>query len=189
MGESTPKDSCRRYARPGKFEIPDSVLETSSFKQRLGGELNSDDKGPAAPSRDFRPSGDLRSNGELHPSGELSPLRARPTPLAVEAHLNGDPNQYRRSTVTISREPRFSGELTPIRRNPAPPAGEGRLRADLSQYRRNPTPQTNRDATVRRRVAARFELLPEPKSRWNRMGWSAAVQLAFLGLLLLSPVI
>jgi TonB family protein len=31
--------------------------------------------------------------------------------------------------------------------------------------------------------------LPEPKTRWNRIGWSAALQLAFLGLLLLSPVI
>lgn len=189
MGESTPKDSRRRYARPGEFELPDSVLETSSFKQRLGGELNSDHKGPAAPSRDSRPSGDLRSNGELRPSGELSPLRARPTPLAVEAHLNGDPSQYRRSPVTISREPRFSGELSPIRRNPVPPVGEPRLRVDPNQYRGNPAPQTNRDAMVRRRVAARFELLPEPKSRWNQMGWSAAAQLAFLGVVLLSPVI
>jgi TonB family protein len=189
MGESTPKDSRRRYARPGEFELPDSVLETSSFKQRLGGELNSDHKSPAAPSRDSPPSGDLRAKGELRPSGELSPLRARPTPLAVEAHLNGDPNQYRRSPVTISRAPHFSGELNPIRRNPVSPVGEAPLRVDPNQYGRNPAPQTNRDAMVRRRVAARFELLPEPKSRWNRMGWSAAAQLAFLGVLLLSPVI
>lgn len=189
MGESTPKDSRRRYARPGEFEIPDSVLETSSFKQRLGGELNSDHKGPAAPSRDSPPSGDLRSNGELRPSSELRPLRARPTPLAVEVHLNGDPNQYRRSPVTVSRETLFSGELSPIRRDPVPPVGEARLRVDPNQYRRNPAPQTNRDAMVRRRVTARFELLPDPKSRWNRMGWSAAAQLASLGVLLLSPVI
>lgn len=189
MGESTRKDFPRRYARPGEFEIPDSVLESNSFKQRLGGELNSDNKDPATPSHDLRPSGDLRASGELRPSGELSPLRARPTPLAVETHLNGDPNQYRGSPATVSRQPRFSGELNPIRKNPVPPIGETRLRVDQNQYRRNSAPQTNRDAMVKRRVAARFELLPEPQSRWNRIGWSAAAQLAFLGLLLLSPTI
>ena len=254
MGDSAPKDR-RRYAHPGEFEIPDSVLETSSFRQRLGGELNSDRKapaapsrdlhpsadlrvsgdldsdrkGPAAPSRDLRSSGNLRASGELRPSGELSPLRAKPTPLAVEAHLNGDPSQYRGNPIPVSREPRpsvdlssirtapspikvdarlstglnqsprnpvpvsresrLSSELNPVRRNPVPLAAEGRLRADLNQHLRAAAPPTGKDAIVRRRVAARFELLPEPKSRWNRIGWSAAVQLGFLGLLLLSPVI
>lgn len=191
MGDSVPNDR-RRYARPGEFEIPDSVLESNSFKKRLGGELNSDRKGPAAPPRDLRlggAGGDLPASDELRPSSELRPLRVRPTPLAVEAHLNGDPNQYRGSPVTVSRDPRFSGELNPIRRNPVPPVGQARLRVDPNQYRRNPAPHTNRDAMLKRKVSARFELLPEPKSRWNRIGWSAALQLAFLGLLLLGPVI
>lgn len=183
MGDSASNDPRRRYVRPGEFEIPDSVLETSSFKQRLGGELNSDRKGPAAPVRDLRPSGELR------PSSELSQLRARPTPLAVEAHLNGDPNQNRRSPVHVSREPRISGELVPVRRNPVPLARETRLSLDLNQSRRSLAPPISRDAMIRRRVYARFELLPEPKSRWNRMGWSAAAQLGFLGFLLLSPMI
>jgi len=177
MGDSASNDFRRRYARPGEFEIPDSVLETSSFKQRLGGELNSDRKSPAAPSR------------ELRPSSDLSPLRARPAPLAVEAHLNGDPNQYRRSPAAVLREPRVSAELGLLGRNPVPLDREARLRLDLNRYRRNPAPQTSRDAIVRRRVSARFELLPEPKWRWNRIGWSAVAQLAFLGFLLLSPMI
>lgn len=228
MGDSAPNDR-RRYAHPGEFEIPDSVLETSSFKQRLGGELNSDHKGPAAPSRDLRPSPDLRTSGELRPSAELSPLRVKPTPLAVEAHLNGDPNQYRRNPVTaspepspsvdlssiraapgpikvearlstalnqtpknpvaVSRESLVSSELNTVRKNPLPIAAEGRSRLDFNQHLRAPAPLTNRGAIVTRRVVARFELLPEPKSRWNRIGWSAALQLGFLGLLLLSPVI
>src|SRR5438270_6384943 len=177
MGDSASNDLRRRYARPGEFEIPDAVLETSSFKQRLGGELNSDRKSPAAPSR------------ELRPSSDLSPLRARPAPLAVETHLNGDPNQYRRSPAAVLREPRVSAELGLLGRNPVPLDREARLRLDLNRYRRNPAPQTSRDAIVRRRVSARFELLPEPKWRWNRIGWSAVAQLAFLGFLLLSPMI
>src|SRR5437588_285991 len=197
MGDSASNDLRRRYARPGEFEIPDSVLETSSFKQRLGGELNSDRKSPADPSRELRSSGELNPTRtslaapwrEVRPSSDLrSPLRARPTPLAVERHLNGNPNQYRRSPAAVLRETRVSGELGPFRRNPVPLDREARLRLDLNQYRRSPR-QTSRDAVVRRRVSARFELLPEPKWRWNRIGWSAVAQLAFLGFLLLSPMI
>jgi TonB family protein len=51
----------------------------------------------------------------------------------------------------------------------------------------NPNYRTN---TVNTKfVSARFELLPERKPQWNRIGISAAAQLAALGLLLLSPLI
>jgi len=40
-----------------------------------------------------------------------------------------------------------------------------------------------------KRVSARFELLPDRKPQWNRIGVSAAAQLAMLGLLLLAPLI
>src|SRR5438309_8673413 len=197
MGDSASNDLRRRYARPGEFEIPDSVLETSSFKQRLGGELNSDRKSPADPSRELRSSGELNSDRkslaapsrELRPSSDLrSPLRARPTPLAVERHLNGNPNQYRRSPAAVLRETRVSGELGPFRRNPVPLDREARLRLDLNQYRRSPR-QTSRDAVVRRRVSARFELLPEPECRRNRTAWRPIAQLPLLAFLLLSPII
>jgi len=60
---------------------------------------------------------------------------------------------------------------------------------DAQQYRRSPAPPATRDAIAKRRTSARFELLPEPEPRWNQIGVSAAAQLAFLGLLLLSPMI
>jgi TonB family protein len=43
-------------------------------------------------------------------------------------------------------------------------------------------------AVNRNRVAPRFELLPDRKPQWNRIGVSAAAQLAALGLLLLAPL-
>src|ERR1700758_2573388 len=216
MGDSAPQDR-RRYARPGEFEIPNSVLETNSFKQRLGGELNAERKSPAPVSRELRPSGDLspipakpgpptvepplsanlnqyRGNPipvsrELRPGGGLSHSRTSPNPMKFEAGLNTDLNQQRANAFSISREPRLSGELNPTRRNSIPTVSEVGLKADLHQQRRNPAPLTDREAIGRRRVPARFELLPEPQSKWNRIGLSAALQLAFLGFLLLSPII
>lgn len=174
MGGSAPNDARRRYARPGEFEIPSSVLESNSFKQRLGGELNSDRKNPAS------------LLNELRPCDELRPIRTFPSPTKVEARLSGDLNQ-RSSAVSIPREMHLCGELN-LPRSPAPGANEARLRADLNRYPRNPSPLSNRGPVVKG-VSARFELLPEPKSRWNGMGVSAVGQLAFLGLILLSPVI
>lgn len=59
---------------------------------------------------------------------------------------------------------------------------------NVNQNRRSPAPLTSRQAISRRRTSAHFELLPEPPSRWNRIGVSAVAQLAFLGLLLVSPM-
>lgn len=63
------------------------------------------------------------------------------------------------------------------------------MSVDSHPYRRSPAPPAAREAIPRRRTSARFELLPEPEPRWNLIGVSAAAQLAFLGLLLLSPMI
>jgi TonB family protein len=50
--------------------------------------------------------------------------------------------------------------------------------------------RTNPARTVNRKyVSARFELLPDRKPQWNRIGLSAAAQLITLGLLLLAPLI
>jgi TonB family protein len=43
-------------------------------------------------------------------------------------------------------------------------------------------------AANRNKVSARFELLPDRKPQWNRIGLSAAAQLTALGLLLLAPL-
>jgi TonB family protein len=50
-------------------------------------------------------------------------------------------------------------------------------------------PQAWRKAIGTRPVSARLALLPEPKRRWDRMGVSALGQMAFLGFLLLIPMV
>ena len=211
MGDSVP----RRYARPGEFEIPNSVLESSSFKQRLGGQLNSERKSPAPVSGESDipgessplrpnptpPAGEARlSEGvnQQHSSSGLArsrevrlprelPLRRNPAPVGSEARLSVNLNQHSRTAVPVSRQLYFPREL-PVRRSPAPKGSEGRPSMDLNQYRRRPAPPASRDGIPRRRVSARFELLPEPQSLLDRIGVSAIAQLAFLGLLLLSPM-
>src|SRR5215472_9222515 len=259
MGDSSPIDLRRRYARPGEFEVPSSVLESNAFKQRLGGQLNSDRTSPAPPSRQL-PAGeasnpvrrdpapaanearcgvesDQQPRSALPPSREVrggeSHLRRNPAPVESEARLSVNLQQHPRSAVPVSRQLLPGGE-SHVRKNPAPvrpvrndarlsadaqqhprsavpvsrqllPGGEShvrknpapvrpvrndaRLRVDAQQYRRSPAPPATRDAIAKRRASARFELLPEPEPRWNQIGVSAAAQLAFLGLLLLSPII
>src|SRR6267378_2202497 len=62
------------------------------------------------------------------------------------------------------------------------------LRQSVELNRKSPTPLTGEGAISSKR-AARFELLPDQKSRWGRMGLSAVGQLVTLGLLLLSPMV
>src|SRR5215472_9982441 len=246
MGDNAPIDLRRRYARPGEFEAPKSVLDSNSFKQRMGGQLNSDRQSAAPDSRELpgggewdptrrNPAslpGETQMNVELDqhsrsivrvprqlPSGRESDARRSPAPVASEARLSVDLNQRSRSAVPLSRQlppgrelnlrpagseahliveqPRSavppSRQLPParesnVRRSPAPTRIEGRSSMNVNQYRRSPAPLTSREGISRRRASARFELLPDPPSRWNRIGVSAVAQLAFLGLLLVSPM-
>jgi TonB family protein len=64
-----------------------------------------------------------------------------------------------------------------------------RLGVGLSPNRKSPTPAAGKDAIAGKRVSARFELLPDRKPRWDRIGLSAAGQLATVGFLLLAPLI
>src|SRR5215472_9033080 len=250
MGDNAPIDLRRRYARPGEFEAPKSVLDSNSFKQRMGGQLNSERQSAAPDSRELPvggewdptrknpapPAGDASMNVELDqhsrsivrvprelPSVRESDPRRSPAPVASEARVSVDLNQRSRSAVPLSRplppgrelnlrrspapagseahliveQPRSavppSRQLPParesnLRRSPAPTRIEGRSSMNLNQYRRSPAPPTSREGISRRRTSARFELLPEPPSRWNRIGVSAVAQLAFLGLILVSPM-
>src|SRR6266576_929725 len=249
MSDSAPIDLRRRYARPGEFEGPNSVLESNAFKQRLGGQLNSErassprssrelpveasnpvprepaptgsqarssvardqqPQSPVPPSRELRArevSNLIRRNGTgngearlsvnvEHPGsallsrevrGQESHFRRNPVPLKSEARLSVNLHQNARAAVPVSRELRAGGESQP--RNLAPVKRDARLSVDSHPYRRSPAPPAAREAIPRRRTSARFELLPEPEPRWNLIGVSAAAQLAFLGLLLLSPMI
>jgi len=242
MSDSAPIDLRRRYARPGEFEGPNSVLESNAFKERLGGQLNSDrpssppssrelpveastpagsqaqssvardqqPQSPVPPSRELR-AGEVSNpirrsgtgNGEArlsvnveHPGsallsrevrGQESHLRRNPVPLKSEARLSVNLHQNARAAVPVSRELRAGGESQP--RNLVPAKSDARLSVDSHPYRRSPAPLAAREAIPRRRTSARFELLPEAEPRWNLIGVSAAAQLAFLGLLLLSPMV
>jgi TonB family protein len=63
------------------------------------------------------------------------------------------------------------------------------LRQSVELNRKSSTPLTGKGAISSKKVAARFELLPDQKSQWGRMGLSAVGQLVALGLLLLSPMV
>jgi TonB family protein len=79
------------------------------------------------------------------------------------------------------------GEIAPSILEPKPT--ELRLGVGLGPNRKSPTPPAGRDGIARKRVSARFELLPDRKPRWDRIALSAAGQLATLGFLLLAPLI
>src|SRR5215469_11422776 len=193
MADDAPIDLRRRYARPGEFEAK-SVLDSNSFKQRLGGQLNPDRESPAPDSRELpiggeparrNPSplsGEARTDVEPNqhsrsivrlprqlPPGRESDLRRSPAPVESEARFSVDLNQRSRSAVPLSRQLPPARESN-LRRSPAPTGSQGRSSMNLNQYRRSPAPPTSREGISRRRTSARFELLPEPPSRWNRIG-------------------
>ena len=70
-----------------------------------------------------------------------------------------------------------------------PKSSELRLGLGLGPNRKSPTPPAGKDANDKKRVSVRFELLPDRKPRWDRIGLSAAGQLATVGFLLLAPLI
>jgi len=81
-------------------------------------------------------------------------------------------------TPIVERKP----APTPLSRPELKPAGENPEAAKIPEH----SPSENR--RMRRGISARFELLPEAKPRWNRVGLSAGVQLTIFGLALLSPM-
>lgn len=159
MGNPGPKELPRRYARPGEFEIPSSILESSTFNQHLSEELslNPDRKGLAPLAAEAGQRADVKPNWKS------------PAPALGGKSLGADPNPGYKT-------------MTPV------PAGQ-RAGVGLNPNRRSLAPLSSRNRISGMRVEARFQLLPEAKSRWGRMGWSAAGQLAALALLLLSPTI
>lgn len=207
MGDTVPSNLRRRYARPGELEAPSSVLESNGFKQRLGGQLNSERESPAPVSRELRSSESepLRRRPAL-PPGDLSQrpangvsrspglsvgkeiVRRSPPPLLREARMSVDLTERSRKALPAPRDLRPGPPPNP-RRTPALPAGEARIGANLIQQRRIPAPPPRREAIPRRKTSGRFELLPEPPPLWDRLGWSAAAQVAFVGLLLLTPML
>jgi len=152
VGNPAPNEPRRRYARPGEFEIPNSILESNSFSQRLGTELNHGGKGTA-------------------------PLVTERRPVEV------DP----RSPTRVINGQRAGADSNYNLRGPNPSLSGQPSSAELNPSHRSPPPLTSK--AIKSRISARFELLPEPKPLWNRIGWSAVGQLAALAFLVLSPTI
>src|ERR1700741_5395418 len=167
MADSSQHDSRKRYARPGEFKLPDeldnrtSILESNSFSQRFGGQLNRTVKAPTAPTV------------ELRPAVELNPAKRTlaPPPPEVRPIVNSIP----RSAPPAAPQVRLSGGLNAVPRSLAPaprlvhPIGEFSIKQRVA-------PLVNQGAIGTRRVSARFALLPDPPSTLNRIGWSAAGQ-------------
>ena len=72
---------------------------------------------------------------------------------------------------------------------PGPRPTEVRLGLGFSTNRKPVASSAWKDTIGTKRVAARFQLLPDPKPRWDRISLSAGGQLAFLAFLLLLPQI
>ena len=102
-------------------------------------------------------------------------------------------------------EPRPAVAPVPNRSSPTPPVGKdpinrintvkttstvNRINTVKTTSAVNTLNQIHRLNTVNaKKVSARFELLPDRKPQWNRIGVSAVAQLATLGLLFLAPLI
>jgi TonB family protein len=110
-------------------------------------------------------------SAEPWPDMAPAPIRLRPTPSGAIAPPIPKPR---------SAEPWPDMAPAPNRlsSNPSP--------AKDNINRINTVSVTN--AVTRNKVSARFELLPDRKPQWNRIGVSAAAQLLALGLLLLAPL-
>jgi TonB family protein len=88
---------------------------------------------------------------------------------------------------TKPAEPRPNVAPVPNHKNPTLPTAQDKINRINTINAAEPI---NRTKTVRMKsVSVRFELLPDRKPQWNRIGVSAAAQLAAVGLLLLAPLI
>jgi TonB family protein len=88
---------------------------------------------------------------------------------------------------TKPAEPRPNVAPVPNHKNPTLPTGQDKINRINTINAAEPI---NRTKTVRMKsVSVRFELLPDRKPQWNRIGVSAAAQLVVVGLLLLAPLI
>jgi TonB family protein len=167
MGNSVSSDFRRGYARPGEIALP--TLEV---------------KPPEPP-----------------PAVAPVPNRLSPTPPAAKDTVNPI---NRTNAVNTTKETNTVNTVNPINRtNTVNTTKATNAVNTVNTINRTNTVNTtkatnavnmvnliNRTKTVStKKVSARFELLPDRKPQWNRIGVSAAAQLAMLGLLLLAPLI
>ena len=200
MADSAPNEFRRRYARPG--ELDPSILETHSVEKRPEVPPNPNLK-PPPPSTGTVESKAilLRQSIELNSNlkSSVPPTRtveSKSIPLR-QSELNPNLKSPAPPPGIVEAKSLQQGPAvrpTPSNKSSTPPTGIGAsksipLRQSVELNRKSPTPLTGKGAISSKRVAARFELLPDQKSRWGRMGLSAVGQLVTLGLLLLSPTV
>jgi TonB family protein len=204
MGDSVPLRPRRRYARPG--EIDTSILEVPSIPLRPDAEPSPyrQSPPPLPPIAESKPVA-LRPGIELNPNRKSlappPPGIAESKPIALRPSVELNPNRKSLApppgiveSKSVPLRPLV--ELNANRKSLAPPpwiveSKSVRLRSgvQLNSNSKSFTPLTRKEATVRSRVSAHFELLPDQQPRWGRMGLSAAGQLVFLGFVLLTPMI
>jgi TonB family protein len=160
MGNPASFDSNRRYARPGEIDTP--ILE-----------LTAEPRLPVAPIPN-------RTSPTPVPNRQsTAPAPDHVVPTAVPNRTNATPVHNRQSAAPAP-DHRIPTAM-PTRTNPIPPAGKDAI------SKINAINMMNK--VNRQKVSARFELLPDRKPQWGRIGVSAATQLTALGLLLLAPLI
>jgi protein TonB len=201
MGNSVSYDSRRGYARPG--DIDPSIVETPSVQKHPEVQPNPNFKPPTPSSGTVESKAiPLRQNIGLNPSPSshaptTGTVESKAIPLRQNIGLNPSPSSHAPTTRTVE------SKAIPLRQNiglnqspssHAPTTGtvESKpllLRQSVELNRKGPAPLTGKGPISGKRVAARFELLPDQQSRLGRMGLSAVGQLVVLGLLLLSPMV
>jgi len=178
MGDPASNDSPRGYARPGEIALSDLEVKPAELRPGVVRVPNRTSPIPLAGQDPINRINTLNTFSQPKPSNPPKlTIPPNPTNASNAPKLSIPPNPTNASNapkLTIPPNPTNATnapKLT-IPTNPTRPA--------------NPIYRTN---TVNTKfVSARFELLPERKPQWNRIGVSAAAQLAALGLLLLSPL-
>jgi TonB family protein len=190
MGNSVPYDPRRGYARPGEIDLPIPKPKSAESRPDVASAPNPLSSTPipiptkpssAEPWPDVATASNHLSStplpipkprlAEHWPEMTPAPIRLRPAPQGGIAPPIPKPK---------STEPWPDMVPAPNRLSSSPPPVKDKIN------RVNTVGATN--AVTRNKVSARFELLPDRKPQWNRIGVSAAAQLAALGLLLLAPL-
>jgi TonB family protein len=200
------------------YRAPESIADRTN-PTPLGGApdskattlRSSTEPGPKPPS--LAPPGNVDFRvAPLRPAVEMNPNRKSlaPAPGVLDAkpvafRVGMDPNLNRANPASskgLAPPPGIvEAQSVPLRpleihapiyeRRPVPPRPPvAPAPSGVNHIPLNSPPLPNgKTAMVRKNVSARFELLPDAQPRWNQIGLSAAGQLIFLGLLLLSPMV
>jgi len=185
MGNSVPYEPRRGYARPGEIDLP--IPKPKSAESRP-------DVVPAPNRLSSTPLPIPAKPSSAEPWPDVAPAPNRlsstpapiPKPKSAESRPDVAPAPNRLSSTPLpipkpkSAEPWPDVTPAPNRPSSAPPPVKDKINKINTV--------SAATAANRNKVSARFELLPDRKPQWNRIGLSAAAQLTALGLLLLAPL-